>query len=341
MLKVIFKLLLGKKLCGVLHRYRILRRATALVKPYFEYDMQRFLNYSGAFGDETKEKLQAKIIILYHVIEKGLTMPNRRLWFGRDVIMALITAVQRFENKYGLNDRQVVHAAGVVRSYYDLHLQEYRNMPAEANVMWNQLKDFVHIHMAIQSANQAHCSREGFYEHREASFFDFAHARHTIRNYAQKELPMQRIRDAVTLALTTPSACNRQYCRVHCINDKTVINELLAIQGGCRGFGHLCNKLLIVTADLEGIDVPRERDDLFTNGGMFLMNLCYSLFYYQVAHCILNWSRTPSEDLHMRKVINIRDSETVIAVLTCGETPDEFDIAASPRKELREILIVH
>ena len=109
------------------------------------------------------------------------------------------------------------------------------------------------------------------------------------------------------------------------------MQRLLEIQGGSRGFGHLADKVLIVTADLEDISFARERNDLYTNGGMFLMNLCYALHYERIGHCILNWSREPAEDRAMREFIKIRPSESVIAILTCGEPTDEFDVCASPR----------
>jgi hypothetical protein len=329
---------LGRKIWRKWRRHKLKRRILSIVRPYFEYDMSRFIDYSGTFGEETAGKLQAKIIILYHVIEKGLTMPNRKPWFGRDVLMTLIASINRFEAKFGTGNQQVRHAVGVVKSYYSLHQGSASAVPPDWDECWSQVKALVGNHGEIPVAAQRHCNRAALFGMKDRPFFDFAHARCTIRNYAPVELPMQRIRDAVKLALTTPSACNRQYCRVHCLTDKARIGELLAIQGGCRGFGHLTDKLLVVTADLEGVDAVRERDDLFTNGGMFLMNLCYSLFYYEVAHCILNWSRMPEEDLAMRKLVRIRDSETVIAVLLCGVPPDEFDVAASPRKTLSEVL---
>ena len=147
-------------------------------------------------------------------------------------------------------------------------------------------------------------------------------------------MPIERIRSAVHLALNTPSACNRQHCRVYCITQQDTINKALEIQKGSRGFGHLANKLLVVTSNLEDVLWIGERNDAFINGGLFLMNLCYALHYEKIAHCILNWSRTPEEDMALRTLIPLMDSETVSALLTCGEVPDEFEIASSPRKNI-------
>ena len=90
----------------------------------------------------------------------------------------------------------------------------------------------------------------------------------------------------------------------------------------------------MVTSNLEDVLWIGERNDAFVNGGLFLMNLCYALHWEKIAHCILNWSRTPAEDIALRKLIPLKDSETVIALLTCGEAPEEFEIASSPRKDI-------
>jgi nitroreductase len=205
---------------------------------------------------------------------------------------------------------------------------------------FSKIKDFLDKWPKIPAANQIHTNREAYFSARMSSFPKFSASRKTLRHYSDKELPIERIRSAVQLALNTPSACNRQHCKVYCITQQDKINQVLEIQKGSRGFGHLANKLLVVTSNLEDVLWIGERNDAFVNGGLFLMNLCYALHWEKVAHCILNWSRTPAEDMALRKLIPLKDSETVIAMLTCGEVPDEFEIAASPRKEIDKMLEV-
>ena len=43
----------------------------------------------------------------------------------------------------------------------------------------------------------------------------------------------------------------------------------------------------------------------------------------------------------LRDIVKIKPSEVVVALVACGETPDEFDVAASPRKQLSDILVIH
>ncbi len=329
---------LREKLREFEHRMRyIIRSPRKRAAPFFKYSLERFAKYSASHIRDTREKALTRLIMTYHIVEKGLTMPNRRLYFGQANILELINQIQRFKTSYGEGDSQVNHAIGVIKAYWELHKNVIDLKSEEHGHFWNTLKTFIAKHPDVPVSEQPHVTREAFYANKNASFPQFASSRHTLRHYSTKPLAIERIAEAVQLARTTPSACNRQFCHVHCVSDRTLMQQILDIQGGNRGFGHLADKVLIVTADIQGLQNTAERDDLFTNGGMFLMNLCYSLYYHEIAHCILNWSRKPEEDMAMRKLLPIPPSESVIAILTCGETPKEFDVAASPRRPLNDI----
>lgn len=307
--------------------------------PYFKYDLGRFEAYSGVSNKNVREALLSRVIISYHVIEKGLTMPNRRFLFGRKMILQLIHLVDEFESKFG-HDEQVNHGSGVIRAYWEMHDVAGQNLASEDSAFWEEIKEFINRHKDVPVAYQAHMTKNEFYRHKNSLFPEFAWSRHTLRHYSSRDLTIDKLRQAIDLARTTPTACNRQHCRVYCVANKDTIGKVLSLQDGNRGFGHLANKLLVVVADLEDIPSLRERNDIYICGGMFLMNLCYALFYSEIAHCVLNWSRSPEEDLAVRKIIKIKPSETIIAILTCGETPEEFDVASSPRKDLDDYFFV-
>lgn len=337
MVKKIIKKLLGSRLLGKIQSFRY--SPTRIARPYFFYDEQRFIKFSGAFDDSTKEKLLARLIATYHIVEKGLTMPNRRFTFGVGVVRELMGLIEKFESQFGKEELQLRHAIGVVKEYYELH-KSNGIVEAEGDTdFFREVRDFVGKFDDVPSSRQLHFRRADFYAKRNSAFPEFAASRRTVRHYADCSLPIERISAAVQLAITTPTACNRQHCRVYCVSDKSRISEILAIQKGSRGFGHLADKLLIVTSDLEDLIGVAERNDAYINGGLFLMTLCYALHWQEVAHCILNWSRTPEDDLSLRKLLPIKDSESVIAVLTCGEAPSEFDVASSPRNEIASTFV--
>lgn len=332
-MRKILRLLLGEKI------WRGLRVALGVdkkpVKRLFGYDYDRYIAYSCAFRKPTRENLLSKVIMAYHVVEKGLTMPNRRFAFGQQAITHLMMLIDKFVERFSDHDPQVRHAIGVLAAYLKLHEDAGFDFGQDI-AYWDGIKAFLHRFKDVDVAVQPHMTREEFYKDKNKPFPAFAAARHTLRNYSEQLLPISRIRQAVELAMTTPSACNRQYWKTYCISNRDIGQKILNLQEGNRGFGHLADKVIIVTVNLEDVG-PKERNDLFTNGGMYLMNLCYALFYYEIAHCILNWSKLPEVDVELRSLIGLSDSESVIAILSCGEAPEEFDVAASPRRDLTEI----
>ena len=297
----------------------------------FRYDAQQFLDHAGAFHLDRKSAACSEIVMGYHVLEKGLTMPHRRLGFGLGAVIHLIDLINAFERRFGA-DPQVVHAIGVLRAYRELHRDWPEPMP--------RLDAFLAAHPDVPPAIEPHVRRADFFAAKDAPFPEFAASRHVVRHFSGP-VPRQTLEKALALALTAPSACNRQPIRVHVIDDSALRDRLFALQGGTRGFGADADKVLIVTADLSTVRWSWERHDCYTNGGIFVMNLCYALHCHGIAHCILHWSVAPETDKKVHSLIGIPANEAIVQVLACGLPPEEFDIAASPRRSLCEVMTWH
>lgn len=305
--------------------YRILR--------LYLYDYKRYIKYSGIV--ETKNSILARIIMHYHVVEKGLTMPDRHLGFGVDNLKELIALLDKFSEKYDTSEFHFKHAVSVIAEYKELHDENNYKIDDNLNAsILRILKDY-----GLGPSRQLEMTREKYWGKSFADFREFALSRHSVRHLCGT-ITERQIEDAVELANSAPSACNRQPCRVHCISDKELIRKCLDLQNGNRGFGHLADKLLIVTADL-GSSFENEQLDVRTNAGIYIMNLCYSLHYYKIAHCLLNWFTPPQSDLALRKLLQLPNNETVIIFIVCGDVPENFRIAVSPKNHFEKTLIMH
>ena len=212
---------------------------------YFDYDERRFARFSGAYSPVTKGKLLAKLIKEYHVVEKGLTMPCREPGHGLTAVKNLIASLDLYKrNEYDLANPQFVHAVGVLKEYASKSCK-----PGE----FPDLDRICAEYPTVPPAEQLHFTFEEFYSNNESSFPKFAASRHTVRNFKDIPVSSEKITKAVECAILSPSACNRQYVRVHVSQNDTTIKRILELQGGSRGFGHLSKALLIVTADLQGV----------------------------------------------------------------------------------------
>jgi len=308
--------------------------AFLLLIPVYVRDWYRYANFSGAVNLKGKYKLSGKITAQYHVVEKGLTMPETRLGFGRENLLSLIANCNEYIAKYGIEDDQVYHAVAVVLEYKDFH--EAQQFKLDDYVL--RAVNLLHENMkSCQVSAQIGMSEEKYFSKVNMPFPEFSTSRSSIRNYSNLEVPIELIEKAVALARNTPSACNRQTVRIHVFSDKKLINEFLKVQGGNRGFGHLANKLIVITAELGVFHGLYERNQAYVDGGMWAMNLLYALHYYKIAACSLNCSNSPEKDEAYWALGNIPKSETFVMMISCGFVPENFKVATSARYPLQVI----
>ncbi len=298
-------------------------------KRTYRYDMDSYLRYSRTFGANDPGRLIGSIILQYHVIEKGLTMPESRLGFGQERIISLCRDCVKYIEKYGQNDEQVNHAIAVVLEYENLHRKNRFDLDEETIHSLIQLKD--RLISPVQRAVQIQTGRDELFSKKDYSFPEFSASRCSVRNYSAEDVPLKGIMDALELAKHSPSACNRQSWRTYVYTQKSMINKLLELQGGNRGFGHLVNKLIIVAGEQGLFCNSNERNQVYIDGGIYTMNLLYALHYERIAACVLNCSFDPEKEIELKRNAGIKDSEVLIVMIACGIAPDEFKVAISHR----------
>lgn len=306
-----------------------------ILKEILKYHVERFKRYSGAYS-ESKGKDTAYITWLCHVIEKGLAMRDMRPGFGQEKIRELCNLTLRYGEKYGCNN--------VTYRSCEKTIREYSQVNRTLNVQFDE--DILALLDRFENGTLPDigggCTIQTFFSQKNGTFPEFARSRHSVRDFDQKRgIKVETLIEAIELAQTAPSACNRQPVKVHIVSNPSLIKRCLALQNGNRGFGDLVDKLLIITGNLQTVLGVQEFFDLNTNVGIFIMNLCYSLHYYEIGSCVLNWYVLPDDDRKLRKIIPIADEENVVAFIACGKVPDRFRVAQSDRYDVNEIIEIH
>ncbi len=302
-----------------------------LLKAYY-YDYKRFFVFSGTTSNNTETKLIENIITRYHMIEKGLTMSEARLGFGKDAILSLCELSIEYLSKYSASEEQLIHAIGVIFEYERFH--QIHNYTLNDKLV-SKIKLLKCICPNITCSVQIKTTRKDYFSQTEGSFLQFSNSRKSVRNYTNQDIPIDIFTEVFDLARNAPSACNRQAWRTYLFTDKEQINEILNIQGGNRGFGHLANKVIVISGEVGAFASTGERNQIFIDGGIYAMNLLYALHYYQIAACILNCSTTIEKDRALRKSTKIKESEVFIAIISCGIPPEDFEIASSKRSKIK------
>ena len=295
------------------------------------YDLNKYFNYSSTNGLNTEKGLISKIIMEYHALEKGMTMPDIRYGFGMNRVNGLINLSKRYASKYNSSHPQYVNGVGVLIEYLKVHKENKITIPKKIEEGILNLE----VETTFSSTIQINKSKEDYFKLNNSNFIEFANSRHSLRNYTKEDVDLELMKKAIDFTKNTPSVCNRQSVFCHVFTDKNQIASILKVQGGNRGFGHLTNKLIVITSDLNTFFGEGERNQAFIDGGMVAMNLLYSLHYHQLGACILNCSNSVAKDKNMRKVTGVKESHVFIAMISCGHVPDNFLIAASKKDTLK------
>lgn len=320
----------------LLNRIRLIRYKK-LCKSCYEYDAIRFTKYSNAFTRwDNPEKLIGQIIAEYHVIEKGLAMPNMRMGFGQVILNDLINHCNLYASRFDRENEQFIYALRVIAEYKFEH--EKSNYKLEES-LFKSIENLLSKNIESIPSEQVAISRNDYLKYTDSSFENFSNSRKSIRNFTGI-VDLDIIKKAVSLAQNAPSACNRQPSRVYVVQEKERIEKVLKVQSGNRGFGHLADKLIVLTAESGGYLGLNERNDVFVNGGIYAMNLLYALHYYKIGACPLNWCSMPEQDIEIRKICGILPSEAVIMIIACGGVPENFKLVTSHRNDSSNILKV-
>lgn len=303
----------------------------------YVYDLIRYTRYSNTCNRlDSFHKLEAGIVAHYHVIEKGLSLPEPRPGFGKDVASSLIDLLIIYRDRgYPPDDIQYLSAIATLENYTRFHKQNNFDI---SNIEL-KIKGIAVTHK-LPVAGAITVFRKDILAASRAEFELFSKGRHSVRNYDRRPVSVELIRNAIRIAQNAPSVCNRQSSRVYIISDMNVAKNILSLQNGNRGFGHIADKILIVTSDLQVFEGATERNQAFIDGGIFAMSLLYALHYYGLGACALNWSVSSLQDRRLRKAVRVKDSENIIMMVAVGHLPDNFKVAVSNRKKPDDIIEV-
>ena len=259
MIKKFFILVLLKKY------YSSLKFLLALVSNYF-YDFKRFFLFSATNSMyRTKIRHQGRITAHYHVIEKGLSLANPRVGFGKQIVADLVTLLNNYQQKYGLDEVGQV-ALNVLFAYYQFNLKHDLE-DKELYERLTKLKDKASLKKSfVSEGGVILVSKNEINAATSIDFEKFANTRHSVRNFANEEVSLSLIKEAVTIAIKTPSVCNRQTWKVYTFSDEELKQKVLSHQNGNRGFGHQASKILVVTSDLDLFISAAERNQCFIDG---------------------------------------------------------------------------
>ncbi|MBE8712359.1 nitroreductase [Sphingobacterium sp. KB22] len=307
----------------------------------YKEDAKLYREFAVAFNNNGIKNKEANLILNYHSLEKGLLFKDTKKGFGEYRIKNLHKILKDPEIVNNIDRSQIRVGYQVMCQYYEVHQKLNYNIDNVYTIeQYNFYKSVLDASYSTAFTGVIEFDKETFYKDVKSDFEKFAFSRKSVRNFTGEKIDVDRLRRAMVLANSAPSVCNRQASNVYLIEDKKKIDKILEIQAGFSGYTEHVSQLLILTNDRNYYYTVGERNQLFIDGGLFLMNLLYALHYYQIGNCPANWGKTIKEESPIQDVISLPKSEKIICILPIGVVDPEFKTTLSLRRTIDENFIV-
>lgn len=314
-------------------------RRTPLIELYSKtYDFYHHNKYSFKECSISKQKASFSYYLTksYHIVEKGLALPEPRMQFGEQRIIKLIKLSKEYVRNYEEDDL-IKSIKDTLVAYLEFHEKKDFELKKDYYAL---IKEFVAEKGEVSQGGVKVIKRLDSYAQSFLNAESLIKGRASVRDFSDKDVPIDDIKKIIELARNTPSVCNRQGWFVHVYSDKNKIKELLSYQNGNSGFSDHINKLLIVTGSAKAFTFA-ESNQLFIDGGLLSMNILLAIHAAGFGACPLNTCYPAYREKKVKKVAQILDEERLIMMIGVGALHEEYSVAYSNKLSVSQILIEH
>lgn len=284
---------------------------------YFLSDYKKCMKYSLACRINTKDKHAAQIMLLMHSLEKGLSLPDKKEGFGKEKSAVLSRRIKSYIRKYG-HCETTDTAINILNAYLKC---EYSTRDIQVRDTIAQLVSANRSVLVEGRGGACLVSKPSFdlsFEH----LLDFYSQRHSVRQYSHEPITPEEIEKAMMIAMTTPTACNRQTARLYSFRDRKTMNLLLKNQLGGQGWGEHADTLFVITSDQSYFGGSYERVQPYIDGGLFAMNFVMGLHAQKIASCFKMFVKSPKREKNFKLIAGIPDAELPVVLILAGHYLD-------------------
>ena len=304
----------------LLRNITFLRWVNALRKilTCFRVDLVRHLRYSLNYRYDyrklSRDALRCSIMLLNHQLEKAQTYQTVKEGFGCEKLHRLLDETEFYIGKYGVDD-----ITGTTVGILEGH---FANPHA-----W---KDETTKERFLKIKEQ--CPANSFYGgiiqytgksiKKFPELAEFLHSRRSCRTFAPKQVDPALLQEAVRIAQSAPSACNRQPIRVHIYNDPEQIRKIVYAQHADIEWCIHAPVLIVISANEYYYRDYLERNQKMFDAGLFAMTLNLVLHNMEIGSCFKMAQKYPCYDRETKAYAEIPEYEDICVLMPAGYYPD-------------------
>jgi nitroreductase len=313
----------------------MLKAVASIVKIifYYIYDTLKFIRFGSKLYPNSLELLERDILILTHVIEKGLSYNNPHTGFGKIKIKMLVNNIKKYIGMgYDTNRFVIENAISALQEYLIFNESKGQSDSEIANFINENLQKYLNIH-------NSHCAGIVVKQKEEInitnSFEEIFSCRSSIREFDETDLNDSDIYSVINMVTKTPSACNRQPCKIYDVKSKNIIQEIQNYHGGMKGFKNI-KRIFVITVNLSKYLDAGDRNLMYIDGGLLAMSLLLSLQNKGIATCAIQWQQLLKNNKFIGRLLKLPDEERTVILIAAGNYPRTFKVSKSAKKSVSE-----
>ncbi len=255
------------------------------------------------------------IIRQYHRVEKALSKMPYNPKRGHRAAYELLNFLEKYQIENNEKDVQFYVGLNVLRQF----LNNNKEIDSKAQ---DRLNKFIDIDFEVKSGVEI-TPKSYFLENTHQSFEILAKSRKSIRYFSDEKVDLILVEKALDIASKTPSVCNRQGWHTWIITEPKIISLFREVHNGFANENQKLTTLLVMTFDKNTFDYPIERNQGFTDAGLYSMSVMYALTHVGLASCPLNSNLLLGDKKRLRKVIGIPENFTIAMFIAVGNYLEE------------------
>lgn len=260
--------------------------------------------------------------------------------FSKEQIQIIINLLRKFikyENYQ--NNFAFINGINTLREYRKIYEEHKWIEKEEYKLVSDFLKNYSNI--INQKTGAFIVTKEELKKNYQIDYKKFVMSRHSTRNYENKELKMEDIREAVEIAKFSPSACNRQFIKLHYYPKGKLKQNVINYSLGKTGFYLEGVNTFIITFDVNALKKAGERNQGYLNSGLFATNLVNALHSLGIGTCFIQFGNSVKQEEELKKMNGIPSHERIAVILFAGYYDNLSIFTISPRKKFEEYFTEH
>lgn len=278
-----------------------------------------------------------------HVLEKGLCFPDRKKIFGLNFIGPAVNLYAEALENSKVSKSELKWASDVLNKYFqavdheapeikDSH-KKFSSLPLLESSSEHTFSPYREIDIPSYAKRFTSSGIDALDQ-----FHELCRSRRSHRHFKKEPVPIDTVRHAITAALESPSACNRQPFDYYMATEPEMIRNICELPLGVRGYGDDLPAMIVVVGNLGCYDETRDHHLIYIDSALATMTLMLALTSSGLGSVPINWPDIPEKHQQMRELLNLKPWQVPVMLLGLGVPDPDTMIAYSSKRSVNDVL---